>query len=72
MTNSLARTVEAWIEIFSRTPAPESAEKAIASRILGDLWGYKHGSKYASQDVETLQAALIAYAKMLQEAGVKA
>ncbi len=66
------RTVEQWIEIFNKLPAPGSPEEAIAQRILGDMWGYRHNSQHRPGDAKGLANALVAYAKMLQEAGVVA
>jgi len=65
-------TVEKWKDIFSVLPAPHSAEEAIAQRIIGDMVGYKHNSKYRSDDAKSLANALVAYAQLLQEYGVKA
>ena len=66
------RTVEQWIEIFGKLPAPGSAEEAMAQRILADMWGYRHSSKHRAGDAQGLANALIAYARMLQKAGVEA
>lgn len=68
----LHRTVEQWLEIFAKLPAPNSAEEAIAQRILSDMWGYRHNSQHRAGDAEGLANALIAYAKLLQEHGVQA
>lgn len=71
--SSLSRTTNDWITIFGKLPAPDSAEEAIANRIIADLWGYDHnGSKWRSQDAVSLANALVAYARLLQEAGVTA
>lgn len=67
----LNRTVAEWTEIFGKTPSPGSPEEAIASRVIGDLWGYRHASKHRAQDVKSLAAAFEAYAKLIQEHGVK-
>lgn len=66
------RTVEDWIKIFAALPAPNSAEEAIAQRVISDLWGYSHNSKHRVQDATSLANALIAYARLLQESGVQA
>lgn len=65
-------TSEQWREVFSRLPAPQSAELAIANRLISDLLGYRKNSIYREIDAENLATALVAYAQLLQEHGVKA
>lgn len=48
-----------------------SAELAIARQILRDLDGYDVGSGWIEQDAGFLVHALIAYAAILQDHGVK-
>ena len=67
----MSRDISQWTEIFGRLDATHrSAESAIADRIIADLFGYQHRSKYRPHDAEQLATALQAYAKMLQDAGV--
>lgn len=49
-----------------------SAEEAIASRLLRDLDGYDTGSGWMAADTAFLANALVAYARLLQEHGVRA
>lgn len=64
------RTVDQWLEIFAKLPAPNSAEEAIAQRVIGDLWGYRHNSQHRPGDAQGLAQAFIAYARLLQQHGV--
>lgn len=66
------RPIEQWTEIFSRLDATTvSAEQAIANRILGDLSGYRINSQHRARDNMDLANALQAYARLVQEAGLK-
>ena len=65
------QTIEQWAATFATLPAPQSAERAIAHHILGDLLGYNSNSQYRIVDAANLENALIAYARLLQEHGVK-
>lgn len=67
----MIRTIKNWIEVFTKLPAPNSAEEAIALRILGDLTGYRDNSSHKSDDVKQLVNAIQAYAYLLQENNVK-
>lgn len=69
--HSTVRPVAQWVEIYRKTPAPESAEKAIANRIIGDLIGYRHKSRHRDRDADELANALQAYAYLLQQIDVK-
>ena len=48
-----------------------SAEEAAASVILNSLAGYNHRSKHRAADLQRIESAIVAYAKLLQDAGVK-
>lgn len=67
------RTIDNWIEVFGKLPSPstETAEQTIASFILGDLVGYRDNSSHRNSDVAELANALQAYARMVQQHGVK-
>ena len=69
----MKRTIENWMEIFGKLPSPltESAEYSIAQRVIGDLAGYRHTSKWRGDDAKGLANAMIAYARMCQEANLK-
>ena len=69
--HGVPRTAAQWAEIFDKLPSPNSVEHDIVSRVMADLWGYNHKSKYRAADVQSLAEAFIAYARLLQEHGVK-
>jgi len=78
-----ARPVEQWIEIFGKIPAPNGvdADKLIAERVIGDLVGYEHPSgnfktrerrQYRKdRDAQELRNAMIAFARMYYDTGVR-
>jgi hypothetical protein len=66
----MIRTIKNWVQCFEATPAPHSAEEAIARRILGDLTGYRDNSQHKDSDVKQLANAIQAYAYLLQKHGV--
>lgn len=65
------RSVEQWMEIMRRMDVPAQArpEAAVADRILGDLVGYSHRSKNRTRDGGELANAMLAYARLMKEAG---
>lgn len=65
------RTTEDWLKIFSTLPSPNAVEVDMAARIIDDLVGYRSNARSYRDDVETLANGMVAYAKMLQEHGVK-
>lgn len=48
-----------------------SSEEAIARYIVSELDGYRKGSQHYATDVEFISQAIQAYAKLLQDNGVK-
>lgn len=78
-----ARPVEQWTEIFGKLPAPNGvdADKLMAERVIGDLIGYEHPSGSAptrarrqerkTRDAEELRNAMIAFARIYFDAGVR-
>lgn len=68
-----ARSIADWTAIFPKlaSPADQSVEQTIANRIIADLVGYKHNSQHRRVDIDSLANALIVYAKMLADAGVR-
>ncbi len=68
-----ARSIADWTAIFPKLPAPAdvSVEQAIANRIIADLVGYQHKSKHRVSDIDSIANALIVYAKMLHDNGVR-
>jgi hypothetical protein len=65
-----ARSVEQWKQVLNNQPSPEGTpvEHVVANRVLGDLVGYRHASRYRKRDVEELANAMQAYAEMEKEA----
>lgn len=63
-------TPAAWVKDFEQLPAPESAERAIALRVLSVLQGYRRDSQHRAEDVHALEQALIGYVQMLHKHGV--
>lgn len=66
-----AHSIDTWMTILSNVPAPDNAEHAAANRIIGDLVGYRHSSRYRARDIEELANAMQAYARMCAAAGWK-
>lgn len=78
-----ARPVDQWTTILGKLPAPEgtNTEKLMARRIIGDLVGYNHpnGSERtrkrreidADRDSQEIANGMIAYARMMFDAGVR-
>lgn len=52
-------------------PAPQSSEEAIANFILNRLGGYRSPSTARPKDRDFLIDAIQAYAKLLQDSGVR-
>lgn len=77
------RPVEQWIEIFSKLPAPAgmNSDRICAERVIGDFVGYTHpsGSEATrkrrqankNRDSIELKNAMIAFARMYYDAGVR-
>lgn len=68
------RTIEQWTQVFEKLPAGDISippEQYVANRIIGDLVGYRHASKDRQRDVRELANAITAYAKLLDQHGVK-
>jgi hypothetical protein len=67
------RPIDQWTEILGKLPAPEGVvpEMIMARRILGDLVGYAHRKFTILRDSEELAHAMIAYARMMFDAGVR-
>jgi hypothetical protein len=65
-------SIETWVEILSKLDATHcSAEAAAATRIIGDLIGYRHTSKNRARDEQELANAMQAYARMCVDAGLR-
>ena len=65
---TIIRGVEEWIGIFARQT--DGSPRAIANRILGDIWGYDTHTKdqrYRKQDDEMLANALLAFSAIQGE-----
>ena len=79
----IPRPVEQWSEILGRIPAPEgvNTDKLCAFRVLGDIEGYQHPSgsdatrkrrfRTMDRDSQELANAMIAFARMYFDAGVR-
>lgn len=77
------RPIDQWSEIFGKLSAPngESAELICANRVIGDLIGYIHPSGNNEtrkrregirfRDANELKNAMIAFARMYFDAGVR-
>lgn len=61
--SNIARTVGHWSTIFSKQLPPNSSLERIADRIISDLWGYRHNSRYRRDDVISLANAITACEK---------
>lgn len=72
--SSTVRSIDQWADIFRSLPTSmaDPAEVAVAHRIFGDLLGYRDSSKHRREDAMQLSNAMQAYARIVQEAGVKA
>jgi hypothetical protein len=68
------RTVEQWKQVLGRLPSPEGTpvEQVVANRVLGDLVGYRHGSRHRKRDFEELANAMTAWSEMNAESVVLA
>jgi hypothetical protein len=67
------RPIEDWQKILGDLPAPEgeNMETIMGNRILGDMVGYRHGSRDRLRDAEEVGRAMVAYARMMFDAGVR-
>lgn len=77
------RPVEQWETILGRLPALEgvNSDKICAERILGDIEGYQHPTgnertrkrrqAVKDRDVTELRNAMLAFARMYYDAGVR-
>lgn len=77
------RPIEQWEQIFAKLPAPEgvNADVLCAHRALGDLVGYEHPTgtertrkrrqEAKDRDAVELSRAMIAFARMYFDAGVR-
>lgn len=63
------RTVAQWKQLLERLPSPEGTppEQVVANRVLGDLVGYRHASRYRKRDFEELANAMTAWNEMNRE-----
>jgi hypothetical protein len=52
-----------WQKIFEEQT---SGVTSAADRILGDLHGYNHGSRYRAQDAEELAEALVGWRRYME------
>lgn len=69
----MARPIEQWMQILGDLPSPEgeNSEVIMANRIFGDLTGYRDNSSHKSEDAKQLANAMIAYGRMMFDAGVR-
>ena len=77
------RPIEQWSEILGNILAPEgqNTDKLCAFRVLGDIEGYQHPSgneatrkhrvRIKDRDSQELANAMIAFARMYFDAGVR-
>ena len=78
-----ARPIEQWEQIFAKLPAPEgfNSDVLCAARVLGDIQGYSHPSgseatrkrrqRIKDRDAQELAHAMLAFARMYYDAGVR-
>jgi len=65
-------TFKAWLWVMGKLDATQqSSEAAIADFILGNLIGYRANSSQRPNDKAFVVTAIQAYAKLIQDAGVK-
>jgi hypothetical protein len=77
------RPTDQWEQIFARLPAPNglNSDAICAERVLGDIEGYQHPTgtentrkrrqRVKDRDVTELSRAMIAFARMYYDAGVR-
>lgn len=79
-----ARPVEQWEQIFAKLPAPEgfNSDVLCAARVLGDIQGYSlpalarifatgRVQAVKDRDAQELANAMLAFARMYYDAGVR-
>jgi hypothetical protein len=73
------RPAEQWDQIFAKLPAPAGLDSdyLCAERVLGDLIGYrpsgpiKRRVAFKTRDATELKNAMLAFARMYYDAGVR-
>jgi hypothetical protein len=64
--------IDQLVKIFGDLDCTNCGDaEAVAQHIIGNLIGYRSGSTHRREDVAFLAVAVQAYAKLLQEHGVK-
>lgn len=64
-------SIDQMVETLGKLPAPTSSEDAIANYLMANISMNRSKTRSRDQDRETIKAVLQAYAKMLQDEGVK-
>lgn len=63
---STVRTPEEWVEVMTRM-GKDASPTFLGNRVLGDLVGYRHASKFRQEDAENIGNALLGFMKMKKD-----